>query len=91
MHVCQTFISETKDLFVVLKDDVNFMVKSLDLDAINLGENVVVNELDYRFKLVCSYPITMVNNQDLSSIYVRGSSKKEAINSNQKLMIFLHH
>ena len=39
VQVCQTFISNSKDLFVVLRDKHNFMVKTLDLDEINSGEN----------------------------------------------------
>lgn len=76
---------------MVMKDEDDYMVKMLDLDGINLGENNEVTEEAFRFKLICSYPLSMVNNQDLSSFYARGSSRKEAINSNEKLMIFLHH
>ena len=67
------------------------MVKTLDLDKINSGENDSIEEKDFRLKLVCYYPISMVNGRELSSMFVRGSSKKEVINSNEKLMIFLHH
>ena len=91
VQVCQTIISNSKDLFVVLRDKDNFMVKTLDLDEINSGEHKTLDENNFRLKLICFYPISMVNGKDLSSMYVRGSSKKEAINSNEKLMIFLHH
>ena len=74
-----------------MRDKFNFMVKTLDLDEINSMENKILDENNFRLKLVCYYPISMVNGNDLSSMFVRGSSRKEAINSNEKLMIFLHH
>ena len=50
----------------------------LDLDSINAMER----ELDlnaYKFQVVIEYPISLVGNGSLSSLFIRGSSRKEMI------------
>ena len=62
----------------------------LDLDSINTGEGVV-KESNYRFQEILQYPAADVEDKSLKSIFVRGSSRKEVIQLNQKLIIFLQH
>jgi hypothetical protein len=78
IQVCETFISNTKDLFVVLKQDSMFKILMLDLDSINTGEGAV-DESNYRFTEVLKYSAADVGDQNLNSMFVRGSSRKEVI------------
>ena len=75
--VCQTFISETKDLFLVIKRGNMFQVLMLDLDEVNdRGE---VDESVYRFVKIIEYSADEVGGANLTSMFVRGSSRKEVI------------
>jgi hypothetical protein len=92
IQVCQTFLANTKDLFVVIKKQKKFIIMMLDLDAINSGEaDEGVDESNYRFKKVFEYDAADVGDQDLKSMFVRGSSRKEVIKLNHQLLIFLLH
>jgi hypothetical protein len=90
IQVCETFISNTKDLFVVIKKENIFQVLMLDLDSINAGEGTV-DESNYKFKEVLRYKVSEVGNDNLRSMFIRGSSRKEVIQLNQQLLIFLLH
>ena len=51
--VCQTFISNTKDLFLVVKKDVTYQVLMLDLDEVNdIGD---YDETVFKFKTILEY------------------------------------
>jgi hypothetical protein len=55
-----------------------FKVLMLDLDSINTGEGVV-EEKNYRFKEILKYSAADVDNKNLTSMFVRGNSRKEVI------------
>jgi hypothetical protein len=87
--VCQTFISNTKDLFLVIKRGMIFEVLMLDLDELNdKGDE---DETFFKFTKILEYSDEEVGGGSLTSMFVRGSSRKEMIQLNQKLMIFLQH
>ena len=81
IFVCQTFISNTKDLMVVIKKDKVFKVILLDLDQTNPLERKV-EESSWKFETIMEYPIEEVGNTSLDFLYVRGSSRKELIQLN---------
>jgi hypothetical protein len=54
IQVCETFISNTKDLFIVIKKETKYIVMMLDLDAINANEGIVKEE-SFRFKKIFEY------------------------------------
>lgn len=82
IQVCETFISNTKDLFVVIKKGSYYQIMMLDLDSINTGEGHV-DESNYRLKEVLRYECSEVGHENLRSIFVRGNSRKEVIQLNQ--------
>ena len=88
--VCHTFITSTQDLFLVIKKDGSFIVKHLDLDNLNHFESDT-EPGNFRFQDVLTYSSEEVDNCNLSSFFVRGSSAKEKINTNHKLMMFMLH
>ena len=55
-----------------------FKLLMLDLDSINSGEGVV-DESNYRFKEILKYSAADIDNKNLNSMFVRGSSRKEVI------------
>ena len=55
-----------------------FKILMLDLDSINTGEGAV-DESNYRFTEVLKYSAADVGDQNLNSMFVRGSSRKEVI------------
>lgn len=76
--VCQTFISNTKDLFVVIKTQEVFKVLMLDFDEINSNEKEVDEEC-FKFQQILEYSAEEVGNKSLTSLFARGSSRKEVI------------
>jgi hypothetical protein len=76
--VCQTFITNTKDLIVVVRKEDTYRVLMLDLDGINSGEGEV-DENCFKFQQILHYQASQVNHKDLTSIFARGSSRKEVI------------
>jgi hypothetical protein len=73
---------------MTLKDGV-YMMYSLDLDQLNFFKHE--NEVHQRFELLFSYDDDYVNFKELKDIHVRGSSRKEIIQLNQKLVVFMLH
>jgi hypothetical protein len=66
----------------------------LDLDSIHLLELKNEGEIEedaFRFVKVLEYTTAEVGNKELNSIFVRGSSRKETIQVNHQLIIFLLH
>jgi len=62
----------------------------LDFDKINTNEGDV-DENSFNFTEVLEYPASEVGNQTLTSMFVRGSSRKEVIQLNEKLVLFFLH
>ena len=54
------------------------------------GENFNFDE-QFKLKLLFEYKAEDVNYKSLTNIHARGSSKKEKIDTNNKLVIFLQH
>ena len=65
------------------------MMYTLDLDNLNFFKKQ--EESHYSFKLIFEYDDNYVEKKPLLDIVVRGSSRKEVIQLNQKLIIFLLH
>ena len=49
IQVCQTFISNTHEVFILIQKGDKYIMKSLDLDKINPFEHEEVNPKDYKF------------------------------------------
>ena len=78
--ICNSFISDTKDLFVMTLKDGVYMLYTLDLDELNFFKHK--NEVHQRFQLLFSYEDDYVGFKELKDIHVRGSSRKEIIQLN---------
>jgi len=73
---------------MTLKDG-KYKMYTLDLDDLNFFKDN--KDAQYKFKLLFEYDDDYVNFKELKDIHVRGSSRKEVIQLNQKLIIFLLH
>ena len=89
MKICQTAISDTKDLFALVYMDSKYHLFMLNLDNYNVrkfhGKDGDLNKL---YKV--DPPILIfdsIKGKQLTQMHVRGSSKKEAINFNNKLVV----
>ena len=98
MQVRDTYITTTKDLFFILRNDDRYIVYTLDLDNLNTFEKkvdpkrpIVKNEDLYDFEKVFEYTAEEVEFMPLDDMFVRGSSRKEVIQLNEKLIIFILH
>ena len=88
IKICHSFISDTKDLYVVILKDHVYKLYTIDLDNLNEFENEKIKhkksekgkEIDYyKFELVTEYDSSHVNGKTLKGIHIRGSSRKEVI------------
>ena len=61
----------------------------LDLDELN--DRGAEDESVFKFAKVIEYSSDEVMGGNLTSMFIRGSSRKEVIQLNQKLFIFLQH
>jgi hypothetical protein len=59
----------------------------IDLDEVD--DNGHLSEDPFKFKKILEYSSEEVDGQFLTSMFVRGSSRKEVIQLNKKLFIFL--
>ena len=73
---------------MTLKDCV-YKMYTLDLDNLNFYKDN--KNIHYRFQKLFEYEDDYVNFKELKDIHVRGSSRKEVIQLNQKLIIFMLH
>jgi hypothetical protein len=89
----ETFMTETKDLFILIQDQIHYNLYMIDLDESN--EHELEGKIDpaslYRMKFLFRYTEDQVKKKPLKQIHVRGSSRKEPIDLNQKLQVFFLH
>ena len=77
-----TFLTNTHDLYVICETvDDFFEVFHVDLDH---GDPKVSEP-------ILKYPFSLVGGKGVTNFHVRGSSYKEKINLNKKLLIFILH
>ena len=65
------------------------MMYMLDLDNLNFFKNN--KDVHFEFELLFQYDDEYVHSKELKDIHVRGSSRKEVIQLNQKLIVFMMH
>ena len=69
--------------------DSKYMMYTLDLDKLNFFKDN--KNVHYSFELLFQYEDDYVHSKELKDIHVRGSSRKEVIQLNQKLIVFMLH
>ena len=91
IQVMDTFITYTKDLFFVVRQEEKYIVYTMNLDNLNTFERktasmrrasvsqVAKDESNYDFEKVFEYSANEVDYQPLDDFFVRGSSRKEVI------------
>lgn len=100
--VIDTYITETNDLFLLTQVEDIYRLYQIDLDASNEMEkdekvDTSQNINDKLFQLINIFEYSLVDQEtgkQLSpflGMHVRGSSKKEAIDLNQKLIVYFLH
>lgn len=84
--ICQTYVTETNDLFVCVQDDDMYKLYMMDLDYSiehEFVDKASEGELEpYTFKMILQYHDSVVNLEQMSQLHVRGSSKKEKLDLN---------
>ena len=95
MKVCRTFITNTNDLYVVIRQEQYFKLLTMNLDDINEFENMHLSDKEraesFKFKQLFQYKCVEVDYQPMLDLFARGSSRKEAIQLNHKLQVFFLH
>lgn len=94
VSICETFITQTNDLFVLLLEEDVYSLYNIDLDDSNQFEHDAskfLNEAQYKFKLILSYKDQDVKGKPIKQIHVRGSSSKMKYDMNEKLQVLLLH
>ena len=80
--ICQSFISDSKDLFIMILENKVYKLKFLDLDEINEMENDIETDNNYKFTELIQYEASYVKDKKFLGIHARGSSRKEKIQTN---------
>ena len=88
MTICDTCISDTYDLFILLLHKGEYQLYMIDLDAANISE-IEENEITEKSLYSITEPIYTyhtddVDNRNFVSMHVRGSSRKEQLDNNEK-------
>ena len=95
--ICDSFMSDTYDLFVLIQQDGEYKLHMVDLDAANVnefdGDDLNDEELT-TYKI--GEPIYQYNQDDVEGrqflkLYARGSSRKEEFDRNEKLIVYFLH
>ena len=86
-----TVVTTTKDLFILtLKNDL-YQILKYDLDESNQSEHGDSSNKMFKQMLVMEYHKKDVGLGEFKNMICRGNSSKEKIDTNHKLLIFLHH
>ena len=97
VNICSTYITDTRDLFVLAYQfqEEKYFLYSLDLDSCNFMQNSKEFEdidSEYHFdKPLFSYHESEVGAQAFEQMHIRGDSKKESIDFKEALMVFVLH
>lgn len=75
---------------MILKNG-KYMLYTLDLNELNYFKHRDQKSKLFKFELLLEYEESFVNYKMLKDMHVRGSSRKEVIQLNQKLIVFLLH
>lgn len=93
VHICDTYITDTNDLFVLILKENTYSLYMLDLDQANSREQQELSSKSrYCFQIqdpVLTYTKKDVQNERFVSMHIRGSSRKEIVQLNEILIVFL--
>ena len=88
--ICDTYITDTYDLFVLTLNSGLYKLYMVDLDLANLNECKEEEIDDIAFsKYAITEPVFQYHSEDVNgdtfiAMHVRGSSRKEALDRNEK-------
>jgi len=83
MEICDTYPTDTNDLFIMTSFGSKYKLFKFDLDDANPREQKADKKNVYHIgKPVLEYDSSEVENQAFKKIHVRGSSHKELVNLN---------
>lgn len=88
--ICETYITQTNDLYVATQENQLFKLYTLDLDLINKFDTGQ-EQCHLKFEQILEYEDEKVKMESLKQIHVRGSSRKETFDMNEKLQVFFLH
>ena len=89
--ISHTYITETNDLFIFSQKGGRYRLQYIDLDAGSRREASTKKYDCFRLQNLFQYTNGDVGNKPLIDVHVRGSSDKEVIDNNEKLMVFMLH
>lgn len=102
INICQTIISDTNDLFAMIYSKRTYKLFMIDLDASNVNEQeeMVMEKLkrdpaslyyEGAREPILEYHDEQVQEKQLGAMHIRGASRKEMIDFDEKLMVLLLH
>jgi len=97
ISIKQTYITDTNDLYAMVQKDDYYFLYEIDLDAQDI-EHIEelesnINSLYYmgRRQPILQYRSEVVNHEQLNNMLVRGSSRKQQIDFDEKLIVVMLH
>lgn len=97
IEICATYITDTRDCFCLTfkYEDCKYRMYMIDLDACNVdefdGQEVDLNHVYNMRDPILAYHEDKVLKKPFVQMHVRGSSRKENIDFNEKLILLLLH
>lgn len=91
--VLSTKISETYDLLICIKEGSKYKLILIDLEMYALPHEHEESRVEHSInrELIFEYEEDEVRHKSLTCMHIRGSSRKEAIDTHHELFIFLLH
>jgi hypothetical protein len=93
--ILEMYITDTADLFIAGRRQDLFQIFWIDLDLGNIknynNDKEIISKQMFRPNLLLQYARKEVDGKKLTKIHARGSSRKEKIDVNNKLTLFILH
>jgi hypothetical protein len=94
VKILEMYITNTSDLIIAGRFGNKIQIFILDLDkgnVKNFNDDEKLDKAQYSPTMILEYPLSDVKNKSLLKIHVRGSSKKQKQDTNEKLILFALH
>ena len=96
--ICDSYITDTYDLFILILSKETYKLYMIDLDEANVNEmdEEELNEVQKRSACSITEPIYEYKAEDVDhkvfyGLHARGSSRKEPLDRNEKLFVYFLH
>jgi hypothetical protein len=92
--ICDSYIADTYDLFILIFSNGRYKLYTVDLDKANPNEKMCDTNTRSQYSItepIFEYQADDVENRSFLAIHVRGSSRKELLDRNENQFVYILH